>query len=82
MLAKLAGDMVRSGGAAAGDAAVLQGLALQREGLGVSVASLTDSWEGLQELQVARAASREEEEQAADEAADKRQDLAFTEPVL
>jgi 6-phosphofructokinase len=81
MLAKVAGDMVRSGGAAAGDAAVLQGLALQREGLGTSVVSLNDSWEGLQEMQVARAASKEEAEQAADEAADKRQDLAFTEPV-
>ncbi|KAF6265983.1 hypothetical protein COO60DRAFT_1477187 [Scenedesmus sp. NREL 46B-D3] len=81
MLAKLAGDMVRSGGAAAGDAAVLQGLALQREGLEASAARVADSWEGLQEMQVAQPASKEATERAADETADRRQDVAFSEPV-
>jgi hypothetical protein len=82
MLAKLAGDVVRSAGGAASDAAVLQGLSLQREGLGASGVVVADPWEGLQELQAARPAAKEDAERAADEAADMRQDLAFKEPVV
>ncbi|WIA11898.1 hypothetical protein OEZ85_011982 [Tetradesmus obliquus] len=78
MLAKLAGDVVRSAG---GDAALLQGLELQREGLGAAAVDVRDPWEGLQELQAAQAVAKEEAERAADEASDSRQDLAFREPV-
>lgn len=79
MLAKLAGDVVRSAG---GDAAVLQGLELQREGLGAAAVDVRDPWEGLQELQAAQPAAKEEAERAADEASDSRQDLAFKEPAV
>jgi hypothetical protein len=82
MLAKLAGEVVRAGGGAAGDAAVLQGIGLQREGLKASAVGLEDTWEGLQDRQIARPVLKEDVERAADEAADRRQDLAFKEPAF
>eukprot|EP00878_Enallax_costatus_P032430 GHUV01035640.1.p1 GENE.GHUV01035640.1~~GHUV01035640.1.p1 ORF type:complete len:356 (+),score=120.07 GHUV01035640.1:1217-2284(+) len=76
MLAKSAADLIKSAGAAGVDNAVLQGISLQREGLGSSSIEVADSWEQLSVLQEAKPLSAEQVEQQQDEAADRRQDLA------
>lgn len=76
MLAKLAADLVKFAGGSGSDSALLQCVALQREGLKAMVTEVTDNWEQLSVLQTARPVSADEVERQQDEAADRRQDLA------
>lgn len=81
MLAKLAADVIKSGGVSSGGAGdqLLSGVSLQREGMGAaSTLQQLNAWEGLGVLQQQQAASALEEEEQQDLARDAEQDLKGT----
>jgi hypothetical protein len=77
MLAKLAADVVKSGGGSSStDDALASGLGLEREGLGVSSSCEgLDAWEGLGRLQREAVVSAERREELQDLARDAEKDL-------